>query len=187
MNVTALDKNSYFIDEGNIYQVLEKDLNKNAMRKMVAKYKVKNMRTGAITDYARNSGYDVEEIKLSKRKMAFLYDSGDSLVFMNNETFDQIEIAKSKLEWEMNFITTDVDLEVLFYEEEILGITLPPAVDLKVTECELSVRGDTINKALKNCVLETGYKLRVPMFINEGEKITIKTETGEYAGRAGGK
>lgn len=184
MNVTALDKNSYFIDEGNIYQVLEKDLNKNAMRKMVAKYKVKNMRTGAITDYARNSGYDVEKIQLNKKKMAFLYSAGDTLFFMNNETYDQIEISKSKLEWEINFITTNVELDVLFYEEEILGIALPPAVALTVTECELSVRGDTINKALKNCVLETGYKLRVPMFINEGEKIMIKTDTGEYAGRA---
>ena len=184
MNVTELKLNSYFIDGSDLYQVIEKDLNKNAMRKMVAKYKVKNMRTGAIVDFAKNSGYNVEEVKLSKKKMAFLYDDGTNVVFMNNETFDQIEIAKSKLERELNFLTPEVEIEVLFFEEEILGIEMPSTVALKVTECELSVRGDTINKALKNCVLETGYKLRVPMFINEGEKIMIKTDTGEYAGRA---
>lgn len=184
MNVTELRPGYYFLDEGNLYLAVDILLNKTAMRKMVAKVKAKNMRTGAITDLARNSGYDVERVQLNKKKMAYLYDAGENLVFMNNETFDQIEIAKSKLEWELNFLTSNVEIDILFYEEEILGIALPPAVALTVTECELSVRGDTINKALKNCVLETGYKLRVPMFINEGEKILIKTDTGEYAGRA---
>lgn len=184
MNVTELRPGYHFIDEGNLYQVVDILLNKTAMRKMVAKVKAKNMRTGAIIDLARNSGYDVERVQLSKKKMVYLYDSGDFLVFMDNNTFDQIEISKSKLEWEMNFLTENLEIDILTYEDEILGITLPPSVALTVTDCELSVRGDTINKALKNAVLETGYKLRLPMFINKGEKVLIKTENGEYDGRA---
>lgn len=184
MNVTELRPGNYFIDEGNLYFVIDILLNKTAMRKMVAKIKAKNMRTGAITELARNSGYDVEKTTLDKQKMIYLYDAGETLVFMNNETFDQYEIQKSKLEWEMNFLVPNSEIDIVFYEGEIIGISLPPTVALTVTECELSVRGDTINKALKNCVLETGYKLRIPMFINQGEKILIKTDTGDYDGRA---
>ena len=95
MNVTELRPGNYFLDEGNLYQVLDILLNKTAMRKMVAKVKCKNLRTGAITELARNSGYDVEKTSISKKKMAYLYDAGDTLVFMDNDTFDQIEIAKS--------------------------------------------------------------------------------------------
>lgn len=184
MNVTELRPGNYFIDEGNLYQVLDILLNKTAMRKMVAKVKAKNMRTGAITELARNSGYDVEKAMLEKKKMAYLYDSGDFLVFMDNETYEQIEIAKSKLEWEMNFLTENVEVDILFYEEEILGITLPSSVALKIVECEPAVRGDTVNKAMKNAVLETGYRLRVPLFIDNGEKISVRTDNGEYDGRA---
>lgn len=183
MNVTELRPGYYFLDEGNLYQVLDILLNKTAMRKMVAKIKAKNMRTGAIIELARNSGYDVEKTTLDKQKMVYLYDSGDNLIFMNNETYDQYEISKTKLEWELNFLVANSEIDIVFYEGEILGISLPPSVPLLVTECELSVRGDTINKALKKAKLETGWELKVPMFINEGEKIMVRTATGEYEGR----
>jgi len=184
MNVTELKAGYFFIDEGNLYQVLDNHLNKTAMRKMVAKIKVKNLRTGAITELARNSGYDVERTSISKKKMSYLYDEGQNLVFMDNETFDQIEIAKSKLEWELNFLIANSEIDIVFYEDEILGISLPPTVELTIADCELSVRGDTINKALKVATLETGFQLKVPMFINAGEKVVIRTDTGEYQGRA---
>lgn len=184
MNVTELRPGNYFIDEGNLYQVLDILLNKTAMRKMVAKVKAKNMRTGAITELARNSGYDVEKAMLEKKKMAYLYDAGDNLVFMDNSTYEQIEIYKGKLEWEMNFLTENLEIDILFYEDEILGITLPSSVALKIVDCEPAVRGDTVNKAMKNAVLETGFKLRVPLFIDNGEVISVRTDTGEYDGRA---
>ena len=85
VNVTELRPGNYFIDENNLYQVLDILLNKTAMRKMVAKVKVKNVRTGTINEIARNSGYMVENIKLDKKTMQYLYDSGDFLVFMDNE------------------------------------------------------------------------------------------------------
>lgn len=184
MNVTELRPGYFFIDEGNLYQVMDILLNKTAMRKMVAKIKAKNMRSGAIIELARNSGYDVEKVGLSKKKMAYLYDSGDMLVFMDNSSFEQIELEKSRLEWEMNFLVPNSEIDILFYEEEILGITLPPSVPIKVNECEPSVRGDTINKALKLATLETGYVLKVPLFINDGETILVRTDTGAYDGRA---
>ena len=184
MNVTELRPGNYFLDEGNLYQVLDILLNKTAMRKMVAKVKAKNMRSGAITELARNSGYDVEKAYLDKKKMAFLYDAGDNLVFMDNETYEQIEIAKSKLEWEINFLTPNLEIDILFYESEILGITLPITVPLEIVDCEPAVRGDTVNKPTKPAVLETGLTVRVPLFIEEGEEVLVRTDNGEYDSRA---
>lgn len=184
MNVTELRPGNYFIDEGNLYQVLDILLNKTAMRKMVAKVKAKNMRTGAIIELARNSGYDVEKALLSKKKMGFLYDDGVNFVFMDNTTYEQIEINKERLEWEKNFLVSGLEIDILFYEDEILGITLPSSVALTITDCEPGVRGDTINKAMKLATLETGLQIKVPLFINNGEKILVRTENGEYDGRA---
>ncbi len=184
MNVTELRPGNYFIDEGNLYQVLDILLNKTAMRKMVAKVKAKNMRTGAIIELARNSGYDVEKASLSKKKMGFLYDDGVNFVFMDNDTYEQIEINKDRLEWEKNFLVSGSEIEILFYDDEILGISLPSTVALTITECEPGVRGDTVNKAMKQATLETGLKTKVPLFINNGEKILVRTDTGEYDGRA---
>ena len=184
MNVTELRPGNYFLDEGNLYQVIDILLNKTAMRKMVAKVKAKNMRTGAIIELARNSGYDVEKVSLDKRKMAYLYDAGDTLVFMDNVSFEQIEIAKSRLEWESNFLVSNAEIDILFYEDEILGITLPTSVALKIIDCEPAVRGDTVNKAMKVATVETGFQLKVPLFIDNGETVLVRTDTGAYDGRA---
>ncbi len=184
MNVTELRPGNYFIDEGNLYQVMDILLNKTAMRKMVAKVKAKNMRTGAITELARNSGYDVEKAVLTKKKMAYLYDAGDNLVFMDNTTYEQIEISKNRLQWEMNFLVSNAEIDILFYEDEILGITLPSSVALKIVDCEPAVRGDTVNKAMKVATLETGYQVKVPLFIENGETVLVRTDTGAYDGRA---
>ena len=184
MNVTEIRPGNYFIDEDNLYLCLDILLNKTAMRKMFAAIKAKNMRTGSIVQISRNSGYDVEPVRLDKKKMSYLYDSGDSLVFMDQVTYDQVEIAKSKLEWEMNFLVADAEIEILAYEDEILGISLPSSVALTIVDCEPAVRGDTVNKAMKFATLETGYRVKVPLFINNGEKILVRTDTGLYDGRA---
>jgi len=184
INVTELRPGHYFVEEGNIYQVLDIMLNKTAMRKMVAKVKTKNLRTGAVTEIARNSGYLIEEIRLEKRQMQYLYDSGDALCFMDQETFEQIEISKDRLQWEMQFLKGDETVEITSYEGEVLGINLPAKVALKVVNCEAAIRGDTVNRALKEAELETGLKVRVPLFIEEGESVLVKTDTGDYDGRA---
>ena len=184
INVTELRPGNYFIDEGNLYQVQDILLNKTAMRKMVAKVKVKNLRTGAINEMARNSGYMIESIRLDKRQMQYLYDTGDFLVFMDQETYEQIEISKDRLTWESQFLKGEELVEITSYENEILGINIPAKVALKIVECDPAVRGDTVNKAMKDAVLETGLKVRVPLFIENGEVVSVRTDNGEYDGRA---
>ena len=184
VNVTELRPGNFFTEEGNIFQVQDILLKKTAMRKMGAKVKVKNLRSGSIVEISRNSGYMIETIRLDKRQMQFLYDSGDFLVFMDQETYDQIEIEKSRLEWEKQFLKGDEIVEITSYEGEILCINLPAKVALKITACEPAVRGDTVNKAMKDATLETGLKIRVPLFINEGEVVSVRTDDASYDGRA---
>ena len=181
VNVTELRPGNYFIDENNLYQVLDILLNKTAMRKMVAKVKVKNVRTGTINELARNSGYMVENVRLDKRQMQYLYDF---FVFMDQETYEQVEIPAERLQWEKQFLKGDEVVEITSYEGEILGVNLPAKVTLKITQCDPGVRGDTVNKPTKPATLETGLVVRVPLFIEEGEEVLVRTDNGEYDGRA---
>ncbi|MCQ2799484.1 MAG: elongation factor P [Bacilli bacterium] len=181
MNVTELRPGNYFEDENTLYQVIDILLNKTAMRKMVAKVKVKNVRSGAITELARNSGYDVTLVSVGKRQMQYLYDGGTTLVFMDPETYEQVEISKTTLEREMNFLAPNGTVTINFYDEEILGVELPAKVALEVIECEPGVRGDTVtNAGSKEATLETGLKIRIPLFIEQGEKVIVDTASGKY-------
>ncbi|MCQ2752912.1 MAG: elongation factor P [Bacilli bacterium] len=183
VNVTELRPGNYFIDENQMFVVMDILLNKTAMRKMVAKVKVKNVRTGAIIELSRNSGYMVDVVRLDKKKMSYLYDSGMGLCFMDNTTYEQIEIPHERLKWEMNFLVANTEIDVLSYNDEILGISMPVKVALKIVDCEPAVRGDTVKSAMKNAKLETGYQVKVPLFIDNGETIYVRTDTGDYDGR----
>ena len=185
INVTELRPGNYFIDEGNLYRVIDILLNKTAMRKMVAKVKVKNLRSGAITELARNSGYGVEDIHVDKSQMQYLYDGGETLVFMNGDTYEQVELSKNTYSDIVPFLAPNSEVTMMSYEGEILDVQLPAKVALEVVECEPGVRGDTVsNGGSKDAVLETGLKIRVPLFINQGEKVSVDTSTGKYDGRA---
>jgi elongation factor P len=184
VNATELRPGNHFVYEKNLYTVIDVGLNKTAMRKMVVKAKVKNLRTGSTTEMSFLGGTAVEKVSLDKRKMSFLYDSGSALVFMDQISYEQLEINKDKLEWELNFLIAELEIEVLFYEAEILGIGLPAKIPLKIKECEPAVKGDTINKAMKDAILETGFKIKVPLFISEGETVMVRSEDGSYDGRA---
>ncbi len=173
-----------FIYEKDLYTVLDIQHNKTAMRQMIVKVRVKNLRSSAITDISFTGGDKVEQAHLDKKEMQYLYDTGDSLAFMDTSTYDQIEIPKDHLEWELNFLKPNDNVSVTMYEGEILGVALPDKVTLQVTESEPGVKGDTATAALKNATLETGWTIKVPLFIEEGEMVVITTKDGKYAGRA---
>ncbi|MDD6468051.1 MAG: elongation factor P [Erysipelotrichaceae bacterium] len=170
--------------EGNIYTVLNISHNKTAMRQMIVKAKAKNLRTGTILDVSFTGGDKVEPAHIDKKEMSYLYDTGDALVFMDNSTYDQIEIPTANLEWEKHFLKPNDNVMISMYEGEILGVILPDKVALQVVECEPAVKGDTATSATKNAVLETGWEIRVPLFINQDEMVLIDTAEGKYSGRA---
>jgi elongation factor P len=172
------------VSEGNLYQVLDTLQNKTAMRKMVVKVKVRDIRTGTIKDITFGGGEKVNLAYLEKKKMNYSYDDGAFYVFMDQATYDQVSIPKERLKFESNFLTDNLEVQITYYNGEIMGIELPVKVALTVTHTEDAVRGDTINKPQKDATLETGYTIKVPMFIKNGDKVYVRTDTGEYDSRA---
>lgn len=183
--VNDLKPGTTFEYDGNIYSVLDIDHNKTAMRQMIVKVKVKNLRTGVINEISFTGGDKVEQAHIDKKEMQYLYDDGDNFVFMDNETYEQIEIPKSRLEWEKQFMKENDNVTISMYEgNEILGVILPDKVELQIVECEPAVKGDTATSATKNAKVETGLEIRVPLFIQNGEMVLISTADGKYSGRA---
>lgn len=170
--------------DGNIYVVLDSSQNKTARSAMVVKAKVRNLRTGANVELSFGGGDKIEPAHIDKKEMQYLYDAGEELMFMDTESYEQIEIPKSNIEWELNFLKENDNVMVTMYEGEILGVMLPDKVALKIVESEPAVKGDTATNAQKNAVLETGFNVRVPLFIDQDEIILVSTSDGKYAGRA---
>ena len=170
--------------DGNIYVVLEQSQNKTARSAMVVKAKVRNLRTGSNIELSFGGGDKIAPAHIDKKEMQYLYDTDDALVFMDNETYEQIEINKEALTWEMKFMKPNDNVNVTMFEGEFLGVILPDKVALKIVECEPAVKGDTATNATKNAKVETGLEIRVPLFIETEEMVMISTADGKYAGRA---
>ena len=181
---TEIKPGSCFTWENELYQCIDIQLNKTAMAKMKVKVKVKQPRTGVVKELSFIGSDQVGEAHIDKRPMQFLYDSGDTEVFMDSETYEQLEIPKDRLEWEQNFLVPNLDVNITSYEGEILGVILPDKVELELTECEQAVKGNTATSALKNAVTETGLQIKVPLFIEQGERVIVSTIDGKYCGRA---
>ena len=185
INCTEIKPGQCFTWENELYQCIDIALNKTAMAKMKVKVKVKQPRTGVVKELSFIGSDKVGEASIDKRTMQYLYDTGDASVFMDGETYDQIEIPNDRLTWEKNFLTPNLDVNIMIYEgNEILGVILPDKVELDLVECEQAVKGDTATSALKNAVCETGLQVKVPLFIENGERIVVSTSDGKYCSRA---
>ena len=184
ISVGDLRPGTTFQYDGNLYIVLDYSHNKTARAAANIRVKMKNLRTGSTTEITFGGNAKVERATVEKRKMQYFYDNGGMLVFMDNETYDQIEIPADRLKWEQNFMKASDEVEVTSFEGEVLGVALPVNVPFKVIETEPAVRGDTVNKAMKDAILETGLKVRVPLFINNGDFVNVRTDTGAYDSRA---
>lgn len=166
----------------NIYLIINNSFNKTAMREGIVKCKVKNLRTGSITIEVF-TGLKLEQAQVDKKKMSFVYSDGENLNFMDNETYEQIFIPIKKLEWEKNFISEGIEVNIIAYEGEILGLTLPDLVTIEVEIAEDAIQGNSVTNAMKKAKLVTGFELDVPQFITSGEKIVVNTKDGTYVSR----
>ena len=171
ISVGDLRPGTTFEYEGNLYVVLDYSHNKTARAAANIRIKMKNLRSGSTTEVTFGGNDKVKKAHVDKNKMQYLYNSGEALVFMDNETYEQIEIPADNLKWEINFLKESDEVEVTSYEGEVLGVSLPINVPFKVIETEPAVRGDTATGATKNAIIETGYQIKVPLFINEGEMV----------------
>ena len=146
--------------------------------------KLKDIQSGKIIDETFNSGHKLEFIRVEAKEMQFLYEDNESFVFMDNETYDQLNIASKSVGDGKFFLTAGMNVDLLFDGSELLDIRLPSHVVLEVKETEPGFKGNTATGASKPATLETGYTLNVPLFINEGERLKIDTRTGDYVERS---
>ena len=146
--------------------------------------KLKDIQSGKIIDETFNAGHKLEFIRVEAKSMQFLYVDGENHIFMDNETFEQINVITKSIGNKKNFLTAGAVLDLLFDEDEVLDVRLPSHVILEVLSTEPGFKGNTATGANKPATLETGYVLNVPLFIDEGDKLRIDTRTGEYVERS---
>ena len=145
--------------------------------------KLKDIQSGKIIDETFNAGHKLEFIRVEAKAMQFLYVDGGNHIFMDNETFDQINVATTAIGNKKNFLISGASVDLLFDDNEVLDIRLPSHVILEVLNTEPGFKGNTATGANKPATLETGYVINVPLFIDEGDKLRIDTRTGEYVER----
>ena len=178
-------KNGLTIEvEGNVYQIVEFQHVKPGKGAAIVKAKLKNLRTGAIAEKTFGAGVKVETAHISKKPMQFLYSMGDTYYFMNMSDYEQIELDKSSIGDDAKFLKENLEVEIIFFEGEMLGMNLPDKVVLKVVRTEDAVKGNTSSGAMKNAELETGMVIQVPLFIKQGEEVLVGTKDGKYVSRA---
>jgi elongation factor P len=171
-------------DDGQLYTVVDRDLNTPGNWRAILQLKLKNLKTGSITMNRVRPQDKVEQAYLDKREMQYLYKEGDDYVFMDTETYDQISLSKDWVGDQMLFMKENTNAQVVFYEGKPISLELPATVELKVIDTEPSVKGATAAAQYKPAELETGFKVTVPPFIGIGEMILVDTRTGEYLSRA---
>ena len=170
--------------DGDIFSVTDFQHVKPGKGAAFVRSKLRNLRNGNVVEKTFRAGETVGRALIENRGVQYLYNSGNDYTFMDNETFDQFELNKSQLEWEINFLIENKNVNITSYKGEIIGINIPNSVDLKVVETEPGVKGNTAQGATKSAKLETGFSVQVPLFINEGDVLTIDTRDGKYVSRA---
>ena len=170
--------------DGDAWQVVEFQHEKPGKGAAFVRTKMRNLCTGAVVERTFNAGERMPKARIDRREMQYLYESDGMYVFMDNETFEQTELSKETLGNALNFLKENMDVKIMIYEGRVLGVDLPNTVELTVVETEPGIKGDTATGGSKNATMDTGYVVKVPLFINEGDVLAIDTRTGDYISRA---
>ena len=170
--------------DGGAWQVVDFQHVKPGKGAAFVRAKLKNLKTGAVVERTFNAGEKVPKAHVENRPMQYLYENDGMYTFMDNETFDQIELTREQLGNGLNFLKENMNIGVSFFQGNIIGIELPNSVELVVAETEPGIRGDTATGGTKIAKMETGYNVKVPLFIETGEVLRIDTRTGDYIERA---
>ena len=182
-NCSDLKKGLKLLIDGDPHVIVQYDFTKPGKGQALYKCKLRNMITGALFDRTYRSGESFEPASLEERNMQYLYQDETGYVFMDKKTYDQITLTEETLGDDKYFLIDNMDVEILMYGERGIGISLPNFVNLRVTQADPWVKGDTAAGNNKPATVETGYTLQVPSFVEEGILIQIDTRTGEYATR----
>ncbi|MCT2537529.1 elongation factor P [Aquibacillus koreensis] len=166
-----------------IYSVIEFQHVKPGKGAAFVRTKLKNLRNGNIQEKTFRGGEKVGKAHIENRKMQYLYAAGDVHTFMDTHTYEQLELQASQIQYELKFLKENMEVHIMTYQGETLGVELPNNVELTVTETEPGIKGDTASGGTKPATVETGLVVQVPFFVNEGDVLVINTSDGKYISR----
>jgi len=170
--------------DGQIYRILDFQHVKPGKGGAFVRTKLRKLGDGTVHDRTFRAGEKFRPVRTETRRMQFLYDSGDSAVFMDNSSYDQLELPRGLAGEEMRWIVPNSEVDILFVDERPTALQVPSAVDMTVAETSPGVKGDTASGgATKPATLESGVRVEVPLFVNEGDRVRVDTRTGEYVSR----
>lgn len=169
--------------DGTPYAVIEFQFVKPGKGTAFTRTKLRNMMNGNVTDKTFRSGEKLEKADISERQMQFLYMEGDMAVFMDTETYEQLQLDEKLVADNKYYLIDGLMIDVLFFSEKPIGVTPPNFIELTVKETEPGFKGDTSSNTTKPAILETGLEVQVPLFVDEGELLKIDTRTNSYAER----
>ena len=182
-NASDLRKGLKIQIDNDPYIIIDFQFSKPGKGQSLYRCKLKNMITGVILDRTYRSGDTFQPAVLEERKMQYLYEQENEFCFMDVENYEQTFLNTDQVGDAKNFLTDNLEVEILFFEDKAIGITLPNFVDLSVTKADPWAKGDSVAGDTKPITVETDYLLRVPPFVEEGDRITVDTRTGEYVTR----
>ena len=183
IDVNELRKGVTFTMDGELYKVLEYQHHKPGRGKATIRTTLRNLRTGATIQQNFISGDRVEDIRVERRGVQYLYNDGDLYYFMDTQTYEQTPLTAAVLGEQIPYLKENLELALSTYEDEPLDVELPTTVEMEVIEAEMAVAGDTATGTLKKVTLETGLEVQVPLFVEIGDVIRVDTRTGEYVTR----
>ena len=169
--------------DNDIFQLVEFQHVKPGKGGAFVRTKIKSLTTGKVLDPTFRAGEKIEVVRVEAKKMQYLYSEGDSLIFMDQETYEQVPLDKSLADDAIKFLKEGEEVKVLFHGELALGMELPFFVEFEITETEPGIKGDTVSGSSKPATIVTGAVVQVPFFINIGDVIRVDTRTGEYMER----
>jgi len=184
IDVNELRKGVTFTMDGNIFKVLDYQHYKPGRGNAVIRTTLRNLRTGSTIEHKFASGSRVQDIRIETIELAFMYNDGDMLHFMNMETYEQPEVPRKLLGDDVGYLKENMPVKLQYYEGEIIDYELPTTVDYTVTRAETAAVGDTATNVTKRVTLETGIEVDVPNFVKEGDVIRVDTRDGRYVSRA---
>ncbi len=179
-------KNGTHIEiDGKIWKIIEFQHVKPGKGGAFVRTKLRRIEDGSVIDKTFRAGEKFRPVRTEAKKMQYLYDSGDAAVFMDNRDYEQIEIASDVLGDSMRWVLPNSEVEILFVDEQPSDVQVPSAIDMKVSQTDPGLKGDTASGGgSKPATLESGVVVQVPLFIEEGETIRVDTRSGEYVSRA---
>ena len=183
ININDIKNGMTIIIDGKLCLIEEFQHVKPGKGSAFMKMKLRNLRTGSLVEDTYNTNIKIEKAHVDRQPMQYLYNTSDMYYFMDMNTYEQVELSEKQIENEKKYLKENLEVELVYFESELIGLNLPEKVEYKVTYTTDAVKGNTSTNALKDATLENGLEVKVPLFICEGDVVVISTKDGKYVSR----